>query len=344
MEHEIEYRGDVGDEISRPCRCRSQFCGRCSLSVMLSYREKLRKSVGSFRAVLMLTLTVTREVGAKEAYEMVQRQRGVAELMKKLRRRSLVMSSKFFYVIEFHRDGWPHWHVIVESRFIDKHDLQKMWGRGNVWVSAGPRGKGQSFESNMHAVNYVTKYLTAAEGEKQPFPDWVMDYRGNMRRFATSRGLMGDPKKKPPPKSDGEKRERVRMTPRERVKACGKRTNLLTVLKSSRGATKYVFVGSVDQEYDERFSDMSHVEIIGLQKRRQALEDVQLDQMKKRHRTSRAMLPPHAKASRRKLLLLEIHREKEQSRRNLQVQAVRRKRAFVASKFSTANSGARGGK
>ena len=176
------------------------------------WREKLREALADWASVIMLTLTVDPSdyEGPEDAYRKIGKQRRVAETIKKLHAREAIKSRRFTQTLEFHKSGWPHWHVLVESTFVDKHLLQRLWDRGHCWVSK------HDFMSVDHAINYATKYIVKTS-EEEPFwfPDWVLDYSGNIRRFSTSRGLCPTRKLKKP-KHDAKPRIRIRKTARMR--------------------------------------------------------------------------------------------------------------------------------
>ena len=202
-----------------PCKgkCKSQFCPDCAVAHCVSWRERLREALAGWKNVLMLTLTVDpKEYSSpKEAYEYVGKSRRVAETIRKLNRNGLLPNKHFTLTLEFHKSGWPHWHVLIESRFVCKHKLQEAWKLGNCWVSKG------DFDDVGHAINYATKYIvkTADDDENEfLFPDWVLDYEGNMRRFSTSRGLCKPLRKRKKRDPSKKTRARKRRTGRERAR------------------------------------------------------------------------------------------------------------------------------
>lgn len=205
------------------CKCRSQYCVDCMPGLMVKLRERWRPALAKWKKVQMITLTVDPErfATAEECYKHVQEKRLVAETVRSLHKRGLIRSRQFAYVIEFHKNGFPHWHLLVDSNWTDHEKLKRTWKVGHVWLS--PTNK---FQSNDHAINYVTKYVSKIE---QAFPDWVLDYSGNLRRFSTSRGLCPSEKKPRKPKVSKVKRKRVRRTPRERVSSCGSDTAVYQV-------------------------------------------------------------------------------------------------------------------
>lgn len=168
-----------------------------------------------WKSVIMLTLTVDPKLfdSPWDALEAVGKKRGISELTKALHRKGQIRSREFTCTLEFHKSGWPHWHVLVDSNFVDKHVMQSIWKRGNTWVSK------HDFATVEHAINYATKYIVKTEEDREAFtmPGWVLDYKGNIRRFSTSRGLCPTRKHKKK-KDDGEvKRVRVRKTGRQRT-------------------------------------------------------------------------------------------------------------------------------
>jgi len=196
-----------------PSRCKSQFCEDCSLAHCVKWREKLKAALHSWNSVIMLTLTLDPKdySGPEEAYREVGKKRAVAELMKKLHKRGMVDTREFTLTMEFHKSGWPHYHVLVRSTFVEKHELQRLWKRGHCWVSKG------DFESVEHAINYATKYIVKTS-EEEPFwfPEWVLDFKGNLRRFSTSRGLCPTLRNKSKKNPDSKPRIRIRKTARQR--------------------------------------------------------------------------------------------------------------------------------
>ena len=203
-------------------KCKSQFCEDCALAHCVSWREKLRPALRDWKSVLMLTLTLDQKPfdGPEEAYRYIGKKRAVAELMKKLHKGQHVITRRYALAMEYHKNGWPHYHVLVEGRYVDKHKLQKMWGHGIAYVSK------HDFKNVEHAINYATKYISKTD-EKGGFwfPDWVLDYKGNIRRFSTSRGLV--PTRKQKKKCSNKARARVTKTGRQRSKLCGETTTVL---------------------------------------------------------------------------------------------------------------------
>lgn len=174
---------------------------------------------------MMLTLTIDPELfpdlgdgvcGSERAFRYVREKRCVARLVKALHQRGHLRSHEFFAVIEWHQDGRPHYHVLVEAEYIPHDVLTDLWGRfrpptappraadrpGFGWVKFTHR----KLESMEHAANYASKYLVKhpehvhyvnEKGEAVHYPRWVMQFRGEIRRFYTSRGFWGSSRTSP---------------------------------------------------------------------------------------------------------------------------------------------------
>lgn len=105
---------------------------------------------------------------------------------------------KFEYLrkLEFHKSGWPHFHVILKTRrYIDVMLLNHLWGYGLVKVQ---KIQGKTYP-------YFFKYLTKSLGD---IPEWVR-IRPSLRPMQSSRNFF--PKKTPRKKTEEELlRERER--------------------------------------------------------------------------------------------------------------------------------------
>ena len=186
------------------------------------------------------------------------------EFVKKLHRRGLIESQEFFYAIEFHKNGWTHWHLAVRGRqvvpsnlngvnmFLDSgYELPELWKYGMVNVSAPPEG---DYYDPEHAMNYLTKYI--AKQDVGP-PDWVLDRRGsNFRKFSTSRGLCEPVKSRKVKES--EPKIIAKRTARERAASCAQSSRVLEVkrniLRLPNGGYEelhraYRFLYSLDEDF-----------------------------------------------------------------------------------------------
>lgn len=73
----------------------------------------------------MLTLTCGRPAGREPAEVWDQTRRQVPELMRALRKKYGPI--EYARVMELHKSGYPHYHLLVRSNWLDKQDVAAIW-------------------------------------------------------------------------------------------------------------------------------------------------------------------------------------------------------------------------
>ena len=115
----------------RGCLCRSVWCQRCSK--ISPTNDVIRRRMGAldWRKVRHCILTVRREGSPESAFGAVRKNRAIAKAMEALG------TGKWIWILEFHRGGWPHWHVLCENggKMVGHERLSAAWKRGHVWES-----------------------------------------------------------------------------------------------------------------------------------------------------------------------------------------------------------------
>ncbi|MBT7990741.1 MAG: hypothetical protein HN769_12805 [Anaerolineae bacterium] len=179
--------------VAASCQC--GLCPKCGPRIGGEVREVLLGKKGEFRRAALLTLTVdlagtTTGKGFESphaAFKAVNKGQYIATLLK------LMGLPKWVRVVEFQKNGNPHWHVLLDLPF--KYNIQKArtlawkkwrddWGIGGVDLGTGKKGRDQ-FNDPEHAINYITKYLTKPEDE---LPVWVMEM-GTLRKVQGSKAI-----------------------------------------------------------------------------------------------------------------------------------------------------------
>jgi hypothetical protein len=155
--------------------------------------------VKTFKAVLMWTFTVDPTLfrSPREGYLHVQEKRCIGEWVRSMWKRGLLHSDRYFCVLEWQENEWPHWHVLLDADFISIEVAQARWDcfRPDTAgpVKAGRPGFGfvfvskRDFESREHAANYACKYIL--KHPENGFPGWVLDSRGEVKRYWPSKGF-----------------------------------------------------------------------------------------------------------------------------------------------------------
>jgi hypothetical protein len=186
------------------CGCRSWFCPRCCVGRGLSLRQRLIPILHTFTGILMWTFTIdpTLFESPAAAYEYVKRKRCISNVIRRLRERGHLHSDRYICLVEWQKKSeMPHFHVLVDAGFTPFDEVCELWNRYRP-AEAGPiqgdrpgfgsvRFSAPKFRSAVHAARYGCKYLIKHPGHG--YPDWVLDSRGEVHRYSTSRGFWDGP-------------------------------------------------------------------------------------------------------------------------------------------------------
>ncbi len=169
-------------------------------------RSKLREVLLSWgETVQMWTLTLDPGLFASPAHALdyVRKNRLISRLVRELRRGGWV-GEHWFCVLEFHANGYPHFHLLVPTRYVPFSLVCKVWGNFRPkWAGeqtqqeveadrprfGAVRFSKSDFKSVEHAANYVTKYVTKTP--RSGLPQWVLDSTDIIHRYFVSRGFWG---------------------------------------------------------------------------------------------------------------------------------------------------------
>lgn len=159
--------------------------------------------------------------------------------MRSLHESGHLLSRRFFAVVEWQRNTLqPHWHVLVESRFVPHELILNVWGSfrprtaprpepgrpgvGFAWISRS------DFADAEHAANYASKYLR--KHPEHGFPAWVMQSKKRIRRYTTSRGFW---QQTYPPRVPSEETRKLEVISyEERIGRCGDAVNLFVAVET----------------------------------------------------------------------------------------------------------------
>ena len=242
------------------CACRSRYCVNCAQARGYALRQRiLTNSVAMhWRNVQMWTFTVDPEnfESPQAALEHFRSQRVVSSVVRSLRKCGALKDRHYFVVVEWQKNGWPHWHLLWNAyrvdfwtvlkyynRFVPEAVVERLrreyhaygWPRDEVvkllraglgsvcFTKGGSSAKRGSFDGSSHAINYATKYICKLPADG--FPDWVMRSRKNIPRYSSSRGFFLDTENRSQSqKGDGDSDESdqrpERPTIADRVKSC----------------------------------------------------------------------------------------------------------------------------
>jgi hypothetical protein len=165
-------------------------------------RSRLRRFVVSNRLTKMWVLTLAEGLDGEDGYgELVRRLGGFLRRV----RRDFFQGRPFAYLwsIEPHPEGhgW-HANVLLPQRFIDKRQMQRCWGHGNVWFTDFTKDRTDHFgrpingkpatggsaaparcarAGSRRAAGYVAKYVTKDFGRT--------DIGDNRHRYDVAQGF-----------------------------------------------------------------------------------------------------------------------------------------------------------
>lgn len=231
--YDPELDHDEFPVVIMPRSCNCWFCSKCARKKGRKLREKVKTVVKQFDGMLMLTFTLDQthfkeNIGsAGESYDYIRQKRCIAEFMRALKRKGAIkQNARWLYVLEMHKSGWPHFHMLVEADFIPHAMMYSIWNKlGPLGRMGSVNFSKKKFENREHAANYITKYVI--KDPENGIPPWVL-IRANVRRYQHSRGMIGFTRKPRYDDPDRKKREKKKAgTVAERRLKCGADSTLI---------------------------------------------------------------------------------------------------------------------
>lgn len=135
-------------------KCRRWACPECGPRRARELRWRARNA----RPTIFLTLTIRKGFAASPAAQAVELAKGWRMLRQFLCRLYGWKSIPFIAVIERHKSGWPHIHILMRCKYIPHQTIREWWvGRfqsHKIWIEA--------VEQAGKAAKYVSKYLAKA--------------------------------------------------------------------------------------------------------------------------------------------------------------------------------------
>jgi len=174
--------------IGRRSRCKSNWCPLCGKRSVKRFAGKLSEL--DWRSVRQTVLTIDRAkfTGPKDAYEYVSGGKKLSEYVKALRRSGIDVRG-YAWALEWHADGFPHWHVFIDvgksgrRGMIGNELLLRAWSIGAVRESY--------FKDERHfkkLTDYFDKngYFERKKGHQSILPGWALRERSIIRRCGGS--------------------------------------------------------------------------------------------------------------------------------------------------------------
>lgn len=134
-------------------------CNRWSCPVCGPQRTKLLcKRLAAGKPNRLITLTCGRPAGREPGEVWEQTRRQVPELIRRIRKE--VGAIEYARVMEVHKSGYPHYHLVVRSPYIDQELLSKWWCHLTDAFIVDIRKVNPTWKVAEYLAKYLTKQLT----------------------------------------------------------------------------------------------------------------------------------------------------------------------------------------
>ncbi len=183
----------------RKHRCARSWCTDCFKGYIAPLIATRLRGF-NWRSVRHIVLTIDPDKynGPEEAFNEVAKKRAIAELCRNIERTHGREINDWIRLLEWHSNGFPHWHLIVEMSVqgraaqIGQDIIHHYWPYGKIV-------REKYVESEHHWDNicgYLQKkgYLTGGEGKTHQLvlPDWLADSTKKIPRYSSMRKPSGD--------------------------------------------------------------------------------------------------------------------------------------------------------
>lgn len=200
------------------CSCRSPWCKKCAKGSPTNERIRARLKKMDWRQVRHVVLTVTRDRPPALMYDSIRLLKSIPLLIRSLH----LSDQQWLWVLEFHRGGYPHWHLLIESPrgMIGKRAIEARWEWGLVWESYI---RSEEHWGAIIGYHQAKGYLAGENKEHQlELPPWCMT-RSRVRKFAGNANKDRDlPANVPRGTSAYKKHREPDRTYAEKLRTCGR--------------------------------------------------------------------------------------------------------------------------
>jgi len=173
--------------------CRSVWCPVCFKNMKkrgaAAITERLLTMDWRRVRVVMLSVDRSKFASAEDAFLYIREKKSIAQLVHNLNRTMGKGILDWVWFLEWHKDGFPHWHMVVEVEkegpqgMISGDALRKYWGHGQVHEGYIKDQKHWNRE-----CGYFEKHgYFEKEDHQGVLPSWAMDADYRIRRTGSKR-------------------------------------------------------------------------------------------------------------------------------------------------------------
>lgn len=205
------------------CQCQSVWCEQCSGRSPTTMRVSQIMSKLEWTKVRHIILTLDRSLDPLSAFSKIRANRDIPKFLRKLD------AFRWIWILEFHSDGYPHWHVLAESPdglMFGHRRITDAWRHGIVW---------ESYIKNANHWGRIIGYhkkkgYLAGESKKHQLclPEYLKD-QTSVRKFAYSASLRDEKQSEPEVKEAVNKKKVKPRKPRtyeEKLSSCDEKVKV----------------------------------------------------------------------------------------------------------------------
>lgn len=207
------------------CRCQSVWCPSCSKKKTKGMTDRVKTF--NWKTTRHISFTIDRKKfpeGPRDCYEVVKKSECFNRLIRNLERVHGLTVFDWMWSLEWHKDGFPHWHLLVDKEgigMIGGDLLRSYWEHGAVYE--------EYFESETHWISitgYFGKggYFGSSKDFQGRLPDWALDSDHKIRRWGAKQNKDYEPKEKVPVRKT--KGGGARRTYRAILQGCGEKSRI----------------------------------------------------------------------------------------------------------------------
>ena len=238
-----EIEKDEIEIIGRKVSCGSVWCECCFVKKGGSQRFAERLSLLNYSATRQVILTIDRKKfkDGQQCYEALKEAGAVHQFIHNLERTSKIKIKDWVWVLEWHKGGFPHWHVFIETKTgkqgqIGNEILLKHWKYGMVRESYIKTQKHWDRFTKYFAENgYFNPRHDKSSKDKShqlKLPEWALNVSYRIRKTGSKAGMKKkkETELKEQQGQDQEKKKPVRKRESGKayknvIESCGKMTS-----------------------------------------------------------------------------------------------------------------------
>lgn len=176
------------------CSCGSVWCKTCWPRSRSKRDSLARLSTFSWKRVRHLVLTVNPSLfdqDGEKAWREITFKRGIGNLVKNLERTEGVPIIDWTFFLEWHSNGFPHWHLFIEveesgkAGMIGVKEIRRYWPWG-IWIKEKPI-ESESHWKSLKGYFGDHGYFEKGKGHQGELPGWAKKKNIRIKRYETKK-------------------------------------------------------------------------------------------------------------------------------------------------------------